>query len=376
MSDYLHNLVARSFGLVETAQPRLASLFEPPRAFKPIDALQNNRPREELAHADSEKVQTIASSLETPPAHLNASPTEVVPAAQPSTKRTAAHDMKPRLPRLSSVESAGEEDESSQAISDILSLNQATHPTVVQPSLQREERVQTGPISPAPRAAYEQIIKTGARDSVSDQAEGGRKTEPVMIEPPGHDEGNPAEPYPKRRPQTEARIDETARSHAKPEQLPRLIERVTEQRASEQAHSTRESPPLFSNQPSIDERPLSMSQSMKATALRSVSAFDANSSSRATTENHSRVEMESSARQRPETVIAKPKVSRYVETERPDSFKHERVPEPERVVQVTIGRLEVRAAAAPPVQARASRERAGRAEQSLEEYLRRRAQGG
>ena len=45
MSSYLHNLVLRSFGLVETAQPRVASLFEPQPAWTPLDAHANSTAR-------------------------------------------------------------------------------------------------------------------------------------------------------------------------------------------------------------------------------------------------------------------------------------------------------------------------------------------
>jgi hypothetical protein len=85
---------------------------------------------------------------------------------------------------------------------------------------------------------------------------------------------------------------------------------------------------------------------------------------------------ETIAQQRPEALIVQPQVSRYVEPERQDSLQQTRAAEPEQIVQVTIGRIEVRAASPQPAQARTQPKGSHQPSQSLEEYLRQRARGG
>jgi hypothetical protein len=81
--------------------------------------------------------------------------------------------------------------------------------------------------------------------------------------------------------------------------------------------------------------------------------------------------------ERRETVIAQPQISRYVEMQRPESLQKARAVEPEQIVQVTIGRIEVRASSPPALnEGKAQPKSARRPSQSLEEYLRGRGQQG
>jgi hypothetical protein len=113
---------------------------------------------------------------------------------------------------------------------------------------------------------------------------------------------------------------------------------------------------------------------MKVTASRPVAAFA--EPPQQTDASSLRVVTERGDEERRETVIAQPQVSRYVEMQRPESLQKPRPLEPEQIVQVTIGRVEVRASSTPAAQGKTQPKAVRQPSQSLEEYLRRRGQGG
>ena len=81
------------------------------------------------------------------------------------------------------------------------------------------------------------------------------------------------------------------------------------------------------------------------------------------------------ARGRRAPLLVRPRVSHYRDEKGlSDDSQQARAAEPEQVVHVTIGRIEVRAVSPQP-QAKTTRSKPQPA-QSLEEYLRQRAQGG
>ena len=350
MSDYLYNLVARSFGLVETAQPRLNSIFEPPRAFSPVDALQDSaRTREASASAldEDERAAPVSSAS--------------VQAVAPSlTTQPAAHQASFSGERLSADEAAqGEERKPSQATSEIERQPSGRPPaTPLQPSLQRETRAlkRTGTTPPASTRTDSPIATSGAQ-------------------PPAQVEENPAHAFTGEQAQAEAnaRSDASTRQRAQPAQRLPVSAQVAEQRiverAMERALSTEKPSALLANESAENQHPRSLSQRMKVAAFDRLQQQAAESSAQATTETV--------AQQRPETLIVQPQVSRYVETQEQNSLQQRHAAEPEQIVQVTIGRIEVRAAApSPAAQARTQQKGSQQPSQSLEEYLRQRAQGG
>jgi len=76
----------------------------------------------------------------------------------------------------------------------------------------------------------------------------------------------------------------------------------------------------------------------------------------------------------PDRVVAQPHVNRYVEPASPAGFKSKASPEPPPTIQVTIGRVEVRAT--PPPEPQSKKERPKPAVMSRDEYLSMRAKGG
>ena len=302
MSDYLYNILARSLGLIETAQPLVTSLFEPPRDFKPVDALQPSEPAEEPAPASAPGVasaQPVASidnrqdapvePTQTPV--LNSSSVVNVPAAFSQAQPLPAPLTGESRPRVNSAEQAREKASEQPGVR----LNQA------------------------PPAA--QTIRTPERSQL--------ELSDSVLKNPAH------APQKKESPAKAQTITgERARERREPAaQRPPPPEPFAKQRAVEQALSQERLPG-----PSV--------------------------------------EINNVTHQRSETVIVQPQVSRYVELQPPDSTQPPRANEAtEQTVQVTIGRIEVRAT--PPATARpgAHKRSAPQPSQSLEEYLRQRARG-
>jgi hypothetical protein len=379
MSNYLYNLVARSFNQIETAQPRATSIFEPPRAFRPIDARQTAAPpAEEVAPAfdederawpiSSARVQAAAPSQTAQPSALDNLFSTDAPAVSSKAERPATHQADVRRRPLSFIEAAHEEEgEPTQTTSAINPQSERRPATVAQPSLQRETqpRIQPGPAPPTSTLPDAPITKSDAPAT----AQTVHAHERVMIEPLSRDGENPADASPKRQSHAEAktRTDESSRQRAMLEQRSPVIGRAAEQRFVESALSTERLSAPLKNEPSINQWTRSLLQRMR------VAAFD--SPSQQAAESVRQLETKRGTQQRPETIIVQPQISRAVETQRPDALQQTRASEPEQIVQVTIGRIEVRAAS-PPAKAGAKQRSAQQPSQSLEEYLRKRAQGG
>lgn len=341
MSDYLYNILARSFGLTETAQPLLTSLFEPPRDFKPVDALQTSAPTAESALASGavdERERPVLSADKQPdapaqmaqPSTLNALSATQLPAALSKTEHAATPHAVETRPRLSSVEPP-------------------------------QERIGV----PAPAVSH-----------VESQSEHGHASTQINLTPeraviePSADQ-NPAHASLKKGSlaEAEAVINEPPRDRAQPvAQRQNLSEPFAERQAIERALSTEKPPARSKNETSVDERPPSLSQRMNVAAPDRLP--------QKALENNPSVEINNITHQGSETVIVQPQVSRAVETQPPDTPQRARAAEPEQVVQVTIGRIEVRAAPPTPTRQGTHQRSAPQPSQSLEEYLRQRAQGG
>ena len=314
MSDYLYNILARSLGLIETAQPLVTSLFEPPRDFKPVDAPQTSLPTEESAHAQAMQQSALNSSFSTD-----------VPAAlsQTESKPPAALTIE-RRPRLSSPEHGHEKT--------------GLPPTSLsQPSLQSGEQPVVQPKQTPPAAIQPDAPIAGTAEQAWPNAQTIRTPGQAQLESSDSALKNPAHSSSvKQESPAEAKALSGRRTHDSAPlaaQRPHRLEPFAEPKAIEQPLS-REKPPTPS------------------------------------------VEINNVAHQRSETVIVQPQISRYVETPQPDSPQSSRATEAEQIVQVTIGRIEVRAAPQPTTRQGAQTRSAPQPSQSLEEYLRQRAQGG
>lgn len=95
MSDYLDNLVARTFGLAPVVQPRLASLFEP------VSVAANNQANAELESEMITEAAPVAQTAPlkplTPEAFQQARP--AVEPRKPQTVKEAIHSTAPEVPQ-------------------------------------------------------------------------------------------------------------------------------------------------------------------------------------------------------------------------------------------------------------------------------------
>lgn len=302
MSDYLYNILARSLGLIETAQPLVTSLFEPPRDFKPVDVLQTSAPAEESAHASDPVVASVP------------------PVASVSDHQDAPVEPT-QTPVLNSSSVMNVPAAFSQAAPLPAPLTSESRPPFNSRERAREKASEqpTARLNQAPPAA--QIIRTPER---------------APFELPDSALESPAHASRKKESSAEAQT--------------MTGEKVRERRepVTQRPHT----PELVATHKAV-ERPLSQELAPSPS-----------------------VEINNVTHQRSETVLVQPQVSRYVELQPADSRQSTRANEAaERTVQVTIGRIEVRAA--PPASARPGTQTrsAPQPSQSLEEYLRQRARG-
>jgi hypothetical protein len=345
MSDYLYNILVRSFGLIETAQPRLSSVFEPSSEFRPIDALENYAPTEDRSLGLSETERVSPASSARP---RGAAPSQITqPATRDDLHTTADASSSSALSSMKGP-AAGRQEE-------------------------RQPHAERRPVPSASIIKEETIITRAAHDSgLARTTETGER---VTIEPLDRAEENLSVASPNRQSQAEAgTLDETRRPQ-RIEERTRLVERVTEQRIVSGSVSKESQPSsLKKESTSAEQQPHSSSQRMKVAASETIPAFAV--PSQQTNPGVLPVVTERGDAERRETVIARPQVSRYVEMQRPESLQKTRAPLPEQIVQVTIGRVEVRASSTQAAQVKAQPKAARQPSQSLEEYLRQRGQGG
>lgn len=322
MSDYLYNLLARSLCLVETAQPLLTSLFEPPRDFKPVDAPQSFAAAEELAPAlDAKDERAQPASLIN---RERAAPAPALPApALNSVSSINAPSVNEGHERPSSAKQAQE-----KSGDPLTSLNQSAKPVTT------HEALLPGHQAPPARPEIKTpSMKTGDHAQVSAQTIRALEPSPGESSRPNLSNANAASLIRKESPtEAKAQINEPLRKHAP---LP--------------AQSTQTLSPVIESK--VIERTVSRESAQTAAAI----------------------EITNVTEQRSETIIVKPQVSRFVEMQQPEAL---RTAQAEPVVQVTIGRIEVRAATAPQQRQSAPPKSRQQSSQSLEDYLRQRAQGG
>jgi hypothetical protein len=354
MSNYLHNLVMRRCGMRESAQPRMASLFEPlpHTALTPVDARADSRPAQGLAHTvdgderGAHRLSTEAGPLSPPQAtHSSArsllSPTGVPPSPyeieQPSSPHIALNQPREKLINSTRAEDAGEPHDTrkpSQAPSDTEPSRERKQASVAQPFFEAETSRHERPAPPSliPKDSSkaetapqpDETIRVQERASIKSQAEG--------------DERSATHAAARRQPQAEVKDGpgESSGPRATHEDAPPVVKEIVKERIIERELSRERPPALLQDEPST---------------------------------------IRDTTRVKPEMLIVRPRVSRHLEKGFPDALQSTRAAEPEQVVHVTIGRIEVRAVP-PTAQSKAEQRSTSQPAQSLEEYLRKRARGG
>lgn len=348
MSNYLHNLVMRSFGMMETARPRLASLFEPLpyTSLTPFEGTGDLRAAHEETAPFSERAEQSAPILSTEaaqspvPDDTHALPRTRITAekAAPITERAKDEEPAPtaalpgrRHPGLREAARAEAYDEVAPRMPDSLEASRATLKSAAQ-----DERSQLSVAQPAAsseRAAPAVSSEPRAHETVRVQESVTIKFEDRSVDP-GARGLAPEKPG---RSERENEADSQRRKGRPPEAQPPVPKRIFTDRIIERE--------LFNERPSplVDD---------KASTIRDVTNV------------------------KPETILVHARAARPAEEGgHIDASTWARTPSREQVVQVTIGRLEVRAVT-PPARARAEQKSAVRHTQSLEEYLRQRAKGG
>lgn len=321
MSDYLYNILARTLGLVDTAQPLVTSLFEPPRDFKPVDVPQALAPAENYAPAQAAKDEKaeLASVINQPrdapapatQAHTLNSSSSINASAAPDSRS-----------RASSAKHAQE-----KGVSPLASLDQFLQQRKPEPAPRENQAPPAKPETSAP------ILQTG------DQAQASAQTIRTH-EPAPRESSNPG------------LMNADAASFA-----------IKESRAEAKA---------VMNEPARKQVPLAAPITPLPPSVIENRIIE-RTLSRESVQQMASVEINNVTEQRAETIIVKPQVSRYVEMQQPEAA---RAAQAEQVVQVTIGRIEVRAATAPHALQTTPQTSRQRSSQSLEDYLRQRAQGG
>ncbi len=356
MSNYLHNLVMRSFGRAEIAQPRVASLFEPlpaAAAFTPVDAVQNFGPaRTQEPARISERAERygpdssaeVAPNFAPPPRPTlrSFSPSmDTEPPASQIEQETPAPRVIERQLRGKSIEPVRAEPvaepfqarEASPAASSATAQGERRHASDAEPLPQRETHAL---VAPAPHPSS--IMKeTREASSPPQPLETIRAPERATIKFEDRIDESLARDVARQRLDEASYEDDSSHGpRASLEAAPPVIRKVFTDRVVERELSI--------------ERPSSLSHDETST-IRDVTNV------------------------KPDALTVYPRVARPQERGAPDDSQRARASSPEQVVQVTIGRIEVRAVS-PPAQTRTEQRSAPRTAQSLEEYLRQRAKGG
>jgi hypothetical protein len=355
MSNYLHNLLMRSTGTMETARPRLPSLFEPlpSTAFTPVDGVPDARPAREfmlVSESDEQSAPLISTATAEPSAPQASRPAarSQLP-SQESAPSTGLEEQElpapalglPRRRRAVSIDPTLAEDDvvmepsDTRAASDTppqverrqmsaaqsplqgenASLKQSVPPPA---SIEREASV----VSSEPRPLETVIAHERVTIKFEDRSDDARAANPAVQK--------------QRQPEVGTTRDESSRLRPV-EAEPQAVRKIFTDRIVERELSI--------------ERPASLLQDEPST-IRDVTNV------------------------KPETFLVHPRVARPEEEGGLiGASQRSRTPTPEQVVQVTIGRIEVRAVS-PPARARAEQKGAPSPAQSLEDYLRQRAKGG
>jgi hypothetical protein len=362
MSDYLNNLAAKSLNPAEVVQPRLTSLFEPPPVSGWLDSGRS---------PGLEKVEDEPASGET---GLN------VPS---SPEQTTGHppESRPSVADLSPSSNTGQQPGELSAIPELRPEKPIGHPqslrtpAELQPAdhSMSEQSGQSVAIRPSAEPAPQKQRPTGQQPLQPGEDSLPVKARSVQsLEPPAPSPERPtssAIPGPLVQPGTPLQFTENALQHPALERLGSLLT-TGEQQPTLQ--------PLI--QEIVVERMVSPAASppTDASSVKSESALSlistAERESQTAPEQDIRGPEPSPVAATSARVVAQPHVTQYVEPAGLIPIGPVPRPEPAPTIQVTIGRVEVRAM--PPTPRPSEKQRPKTPVMSLDEYLSRRASGG
>ena len=368
MSDYLNNLVARHLNLMEVVHPRLASRFEPPSIASPLDAdlsgtLEDRETLEARTSLETERQPARGREADSPPPALPSSHHPVMPAP------SAQDELSPGPPEdLTRMSSAG-----------LLTAEDFEQPMSVRSMTVAEDRAQ--PMDQPARSKSTHPIRPDLTASLPSSPSSSAQTDNSPPVPP-HQSIEPEAGKADRaiRPQASQSAPPPDRERLPPTVAPQQDQHARvaastiispEERLRENT-SPRHMLETSSRRPETAERRGPDEQIVEREVIERVRTTEQRRSIKPTEiEPHPA----RNARQPgPATLIVEPRVTRYAETEDVDGTR--RAPEPAPTINVTIGRLEVRAVAASVPAAVGRQQNAATPLTSLDDYLRQRAGGG
>ena len=324
MSDYLLNLAARSLGATEVVQPRLASLFEPPHAARGSVLGQFSGPKtSDIVQASDEATIEI-----------------LPPAAQPASRR-----IEPQPPAT-----------------DLGLSGQETHPG--------PNDALTKPVLLAEPGDSQPKSRPGRCQAAALQSPAVVSMAPPFFE--ARPERLSSQPGPE--------LQEPAVSRTRPPDAQPPVVRPFVSKAAQQDDPNRQTLSVNASKgqtaaapdrsdPEQQLQPVPGSFSRRATAAQGATPMERRLLS------VPRLELLAVQTPRPATlatVFVQPRITPYAEPTRRATAESTATPEP--TIQVTIGRVEIRAA--PPPARQSAAELSAAPAMSLDEYLRRRAKGG
>ena len=361
MSDFLSNLAARSFGRVELVRPRLASLFEPPRAAGGStlrqslgpDALEvaeiSDETRTEAAPPARQPASRVRETQSTA-ADLKLSVAESDPGRADLPAKPNSRQRQPTRQRSSSLAPAAIP---SSAMKPELLPGFVT-PKAVPPHVSRlvvpASAAKSSAVPPAALIATQSVeAQPGSRPL--DASLTPRRSEKAVSVPASPSlPALQAEP-PAGKPQEQSALERLSRVPiAAQDQTERELLRSD---AGQQRQSAFQAP---SRRPSNQD--ISTSEEQRPAAPGRSELLPSQTPRSA----------------RPAMVVVQPQVTRYLRQTTPAPAEAAARPEPTSTIQVTIGRIEVRAT--PPPAKPPSEKRSAPPVMSLDEYLRRRAKAG
>ncbi len=410
MSDYLENLLARQLERLETVEPRRPSRFEPPAAavtFPPVVGRPGDAPDEDARETgDAFRTGMTEAFMDTPDAFAD-SPVETTRTSSPSPTRRAplapsrddaptqplrTHEATPHAPKSSAFEP-----ETAETISPSeplrpqpFGVNDDAADSLSPSPSRASSPPPEAPSEPARRTATDEAPSTGNRPQASLSSEETAAPLPVerveLVERVEIFKPSPPQPSPSGL-EAEAKTVGASSGPAAPTRetilVPVLDTRETLGRAApvregeaRMSHSS-EAPPIV---PQPSKPPVRVDESVAKREAVEPAPKPAPKPARLERDEGSEYETLKARRERQRqasAALVEPRITRRAEA-RAAAFRQAEAQskaEPAPTINVTIGRIEIRATA-PASRPAARRETESAAPMSLEDYLRRRGGGG
>jgi hypothetical protein len=365
MSDYLNNLVARHLNLIEVIQPRLASRFEPPSIASPLGAnlsgsLEDQETLEAETSVESDRQRATVRAAESPSLALPPSQHSLMPEPLASDEFSSGPPE-----NLTRVRSAS-----------LLPAEDFEQPTSKRPMTASEDRAQ--PVDQAASSKSTHPTRLDLTASLASSPSSSAQTGDLPPVPPHQaieaeaGKADRAIRTQASQPQPEREIPSpVARQHEQQARVAASTIISPEERLQENA-SPRHTLETSSRRPDAAEQRGPDEHAVEREVIERVRTTEQRRPAEPTEiEPHP---SQNASPPAPASLIVEPRVTKYTEAEAEARTRH--APEPAPTINVTIGRLEVRAMVAPAPSAVARRQRAATPLTSLDDYLRQRAGGG